>query len=94
MTEFFNNNNLADFSNVLWVKKKSRFCPAIGGVSNLQHLLLRSKHEDEHVFKAEQRKRPAHTAHIMCKDHGCILFAITGIPGLMTIFNIYKMYVP
>ena len=33
-------NNFADFSAVVQVKKKSRFCPAVGGVSNQQHLLF------------------------------------------------------
>ena len=39
MTEFFE-NNFADFFDVVRVEKKSRFRPAVGGVSNQQHLLL------------------------------------------------------
>ena len=30
----FFENNFADFSNVVRVKKKSRFCSVVGGVSN------------------------------------------------------------
>ena len=30
----FFENNFADFSNNMQVKKKSRFCPAVGGISN------------------------------------------------------------
>ena len=30
----FFENNFADFSDVVWVKKKSKFRPAVGGVSN------------------------------------------------------------
>ena len=30
----FFENNFADFSDVVWVRKKSRFHPAVGGVSN------------------------------------------------------------
>ena len=38
MTEvFFFFLNFADCSDVVRVKKKSRFCPAVGGVSNKQH---------------------------------------------------------
>ena len=39
----FFENNLADFADVVRVKKKARFRPAVGGISNWQHLLFNHK---------------------------------------------------